>query len=84
MQVDGGSLAAPLSPTPPSILQSVDVPILGWTEGRTILSDISHTPPPWPDTCKGGIMTPADKKLDKDIKEGKIPKPIEDLPTELY
>jgi hypothetical protein len=28
------------------------------------------------------VMTPADKKLDKDVKEGKIPKPIEDLPTE--
>jgi hypothetical protein len=68
MQVDGGSLAAPLYPTPPSILQSVDVPIFGWTEGRTILRDISdvtawshhlfggpaHLAPPWPDTCKGG------------------------------
>jgi len=27
-------------------------------------------------------MSPIDKKLDKDIKQGKIPKPIEDLPSE--
>ena len=27
-------------------------------------------------------MTPIDKKLEKDVKEGKIPKPIEDLPSE--
>jgi len=27
-------------------------------------------------------MDPIDKKLKKDIKEGKIPKPIEDLPSE--
>ncbi len=27
-------------------------------------------------------MNPVDKKLDKEVKEGRIPKPIEDLPTE--
>ena len=27
-------------------------------------------------------MTPIDKKLEKDAKKGKIPKPIEDLPSE--
>jgi hypothetical protein len=27
-------------------------------------------------------MTPIDKKLEKEVKEGKIPKPIEDLPSE--
>jgi hypothetical protein len=27
-------------------------------------------------------MTPIDKKLEKDIQKGKIPKPIEDLPSE--
>jgi hypothetical protein len=27
-------------------------------------------------------MNPIDKKLEKDMKEGKIPKPIEDLPSE--
>jgi hypothetical protein len=27
-------------------------------------------------------MTPIDKKLEKDVKVGKIPKPIEDLPSE--
>jgi hypothetical protein len=27
-------------------------------------------------------MRPIDKKIDEDIKEGKIPKPIEDLPSE--
>ena len=28
------------------------------------------------------VMSPIDKKIEKDIKEGKIPKPIEDLPSE--
>src|ERR1019366_6046173 len=28
------------------------------------------------------VMTPIDKKLEKEVKEGKIPKPIEDLPSE--
>ena len=27
-------------------------------------------------------MSPIDKKLEKEVKEGRIPKPIEDLPTE--
>ena len=27
-------------------------------------------------------MTPIDKKLEQDVKKGKIPKPIEDLPSE--
>jgi hypothetical protein len=27
-------------------------------------------------------MKPIDKKIDKDFKKGKIPKPIEDLPAE--
>ncbi|MEQ1948370.1 MAG: hypothetical protein ABL995_14355 [Bryobacteraceae bacterium] len=27
-------------------------------------------------------MTPIDKKIQREIKEGKIPKPIEDLPSE--
>lgn len=27
-------------------------------------------------------MTPIDKKLEQDLKKGKIPKPIEDLPSE--
>ena len=27
-------------------------------------------------------MKPLDKKIDKDVKEGKVPKPIEDLPSE--
>ena len=27
-------------------------------------------------------MIPIDKKLEKDMKEGKVPKPIEDLPSE--
>lgn len=27
-------------------------------------------------------MKPLDKKIDKDVKTGKVPKPIEDLPTE--
>jgi hypothetical protein len=27
-------------------------------------------------------MRPIDKKIDEDIKEGKIPPPIEDLPSE--
>jgi hypothetical protein len=27
-------------------------------------------------------MTPIDKKLEKEVSEGKIPKPIEDLPSE--
>jgi len=27
-------------------------------------------------------MRPIDKKLEKDIEEGKFPKPIEDLPSE--
>jgi len=27
-------------------------------------------------------MTPLDKKIKKDVHEGKIPKPIEDLPAE--
>jgi hypothetical protein len=27
-------------------------------------------------------MRPIDKKLEKDVKEGKIPGPIEDLPSE--
>jgi hypothetical protein len=27
-------------------------------------------------------MKPIDKKVNEDIKEGKIPKPVEDLPTE--
>jgi hypothetical protein len=27
-------------------------------------------------------MSPIDKKLEEDVKEGKIPKPIEDLPSE--
>jgi hypothetical protein len=28
------------------------------------------------------VMGPIDKKLEKDVKEGKIPEPIEDLPSE--
>jgi hypothetical protein len=27
-------------------------------------------------------MIPIDKKLEREVKEGKIPEPIEDLPTE--
>jgi hypothetical protein len=27
-------------------------------------------------------MSPIDKKFEKEVKEGKIPKPIEDLPSE--
>ena len=27
-------------------------------------------------------MKPLDKKIDKDVKKGKVPKPIEDLPSE--
>jgi hypothetical protein len=27
-------------------------------------------------------MSPIDKKIDKDVKEGKVPKPIEDLRSE--
>jgi hypothetical protein len=27
-------------------------------------------------------MKPIDKKIDKDLKKGKVPKPIEDLPSE--
>ncbi len=27
-------------------------------------------------------MKPLDKKIDKDFKKGKVPKPIEDLPSE--
>jgi hypothetical protein len=27
-------------------------------------------------------MSPIDKKMEKEVKEGKIPKPIEDLPSE--
>jgi hypothetical protein len=27
-------------------------------------------------------MRPIDKKIDEDLKEGKVPKPIEDLPSE--
>ena len=27
-------------------------------------------------------MTPIDKKIEKDVRTGKIPKPIEDLPSE--
>lgn len=29
-----------------------------------------------------GVMGPIDKKMEKEVKEGKIPKPIEDLPSE--
>ena len=27
-------------------------------------------------------MKPIDKKIDEDVKEGKVPKPIEDLPAD--
>jgi len=27
-------------------------------------------------------MGPIDKKIDKDVKKGKVPRPIEDLPSE--
>ena len=31
---------------------------------------------------KMGSTTPIDKKIEKDVNEGKIPEPIEDLPSE--
>jgi hypothetical protein len=28
------------------------------------------------------LMIPIDKKIEKEVKEGKIPRPVEDLPSE--